>query len=415
MQGDNFSPTHPSPALWGPPGSTEGQPAPRKTSPGVPAGHAACTQHTASSGRVSGVPRPGRVGGHCAGAKPGLGPSLCESSSTGPRSSHRVPWGARSEGRRRKRGWRRDRIWPKSHRHQAGWSGVSPDANPSRFSIKKTRWVSGCADGSRAGEHWDLRGSQRGQRHLGPRPMAMQKMGSTTLRCRRQRRSEVPVPKDLATGRQDSACPPRARRLSPPMGQVPIGALPAASGLLSPSAWVRYLALTSKEGVKVRAAQLGALGWPVLGVSAGGMDGMGSVMSTVPRHERGSWPGTAWGGGDGVGLTSYTWKKRVEVSIGGEKQNKSRLNHVSRSELPGTGKGLPGRGVRPPALPESVWAEGRCGEKTREQACRTRAGKLSEGLEKSHPTRQDTNPWWLQAPHQCCSQGTEGTNTTMPR
>lgn len=57
----------------------------------------------------------------------------------------------------------------------------------------------------------------------------------------------------------------------------------------------------------------------------------------------------------------------------------------------------------------------RRGETTREQACRIRAGKLPEGLEKSQPGHQDTNPWWLHAPHQCCAQGTQGTNTTMPR
>lgn len=34
----------------------------------------------------------------------------------------------------------------------------------------------------------------------------------------------------------------------------------------------------------MHAAQLGAPGWPVLGVSASGMDGMGSVMSTVPQN-----------------------------------------------------------------------------------------------------------------------------------
>lgn len=42
---------------------------------------------------------------------------------------------------------------------------------------------------------------------------------------------------------------------------------------------------TSKEAAKACAARLGALGWPVLGVSATGMDGMGSVMSTVPQNE----------------------------------------------------------------------------------------------------------------------------------
>lgn len=132
--------------------------------------------------------------------------------------------------------------------------------------------------------------------------------------------------------------------------------------------------------------------------------------------ERGPWPGTAWGGGDSVGLTSYTWKKKVEVSIGGEKQNKARLNHASSSELPGTGKGLPGQAVWPPKLPEPEWAEGRrVGKKQREQTCRTRAGKLSEGLEKSQPTCHDINPWWPHAPQQCCPPGTEGTSTTMPR
>lgn len=52
----------------------------------------------------------------------------------------------------------------------------------------------------------------------------------------------------------------------------------------SPSMQVHILALTSKQAARVRAARLGAPGWPVLGVSAGGMDGMGSVMSTVPQN-----------------------------------------------------------------------------------------------------------------------------------
>lgn len=56
--------------------------------------------------------------------------------------------------------------------------------------------------------------------------------------------------------------------------------------------------------------------------------------------EQGPWLGI--GGLDSVGLTSYTWKKRVEVSIGEEKQNKARLNCTSSSELPGAGKELPG-------------------------------------------------------------------------
>lgn len=93
-----------------------------------------------------------------------------------------------------------------------------------------------------------------------------------------------------------------------------------------------------------------------------------------------------------MGLTSYTWKKRVEVSIGGEKQNKARLNHTSSSELPGAGKGLPGRGVGPPHGQSLRAQEGDMGEYTRKQACRARAGKLLKGLEKSQPTIQDTNP-----------------------
>lgn len=116
-----------------------------------------------------------------------------------------------------------------------------------------------------------------------------------------------------------------------------------------------------------------------------------------------------------MGLTSYTWKKRVEVSIGGEKQNKARLNHTSSSELPGAGKGLPGRGVGPPHGQSLRAQEGDMGEYTRKQACRARAGKLLKGLEKSQPTIQDTNPWQLHAPHHCCPQGTGGTNTTRPR
>lgn len=64
---------HTPSALQGPPGSAEGQRAPRpEMSPGVPAGHAACTGHTASSGQASGVLRPA---GHGTGAKPGPGPS----------------------------------------------------------------------------------------------------------------------------------------------------------------------------------------------------------------------------------------------------------------------------------------------------------------------------------------------------
>lgn len=55
-------------------------------------------------------------------------------------------------------------------------------------------------------------------------------------------------------------------------------------GQFSPSMWVLALALTLKEAAKVHTAWLGALGWPVLGVSASGMDGMGSVMSTVPQN-----------------------------------------------------------------------------------------------------------------------------------
>lgn len=55
-------------------------------------------------------------------------------------------------------------------------------------------------------------------------------------------------------------------------------------GQFSPSAWVHILALASKEAAKVRTAWLGAPGWPVLGVSASGMDGMDSVMSTVPQN-----------------------------------------------------------------------------------------------------------------------------------
>lgn len=95
----------------------------------------------------------------------------------------------------------------------------------------------------------------------------------------------------------------------------------------------------------------------MLGVGAGGMDGMGSVTCPAGWSKG---PGRAQhGGGDNVGLTSYTWKKRVEVSIGGEKQNKARLNHTSSSELLSAGKGPPGQGVQALALPEAAWAEGR--------------------------------------------------------
>lgn len=266
--------------------------------------------------------------------------------------------------------------------------------------------MSGCSDGRRTGEHWHPHGSPNRDKATWVPDQASPgnaEMGSTTCQCHRQGCTEVPIPKDPAPGSQEHACLPQARRgLSPSWDTSPSQPLllpQGCPGQFSPSTWVRILAVTPKEAAKECAAQLGP-GIAHAGVRASGMDGMRSVMSTVPRDGARPWPGAAGGGGDSAGLTSYTWKKRVEVSIRGEKQNKARLNHTSSPA---------------PRQPEPVRAQGRHVGKTKGAGMQNQGWRTPEGLEKSWPTHQDTDPWWQHVPQQRCPQGTEGTNTTTPR
>lgn len=65
--------------------------------------------------------------------------------------------------------------------------------------------------------------------HVGP-ALAMPTR-SRTPQCHQHGCCDASVPKDLAVGSQESTCLPSARRgLSPSLGQVPIRALPVASG-----------------------------------------------------------------------------------------------------------------------------------------------------------------------------------------
>lgn len=124
------------------------------------------------------------------------------------------------------------------------------------------------------------------------------------------------------------------------MGQVPSEPFLLPLAVQPPPLWVHYLSLR-KDSSQGGHSLAGDPGWPVLGLVPVGWMGWGVYEHRPMKMEQGPWLGTACGGLDSVGLTSYTWKKRVEVSIGGEKQNKARLNHTSSSELPGAGKGCP--------------------------------------------------------------------------